>query len=87
MQKLKVNVFNRYKDIVRKPLLVHKRETLLQIQKVSGARETPIAIADYTEEEEQQLMKEIKHIGSEGQLQLKRIKKLENRVDQLGLIV
>jgi hypothetical protein len=66
MQKLKVNVFNRYKDIVRKPVLQHKRETLMQIQKVSGAREAPILIADYTEEEEIQLMKEIEKIGSEG---------------------
>lgn len=31
MQKLKVNMFNRYKDLVRKPLIAHKRETLSQI--------------------------------------------------------
>jgi hypothetical protein len=31
MQKLKLKVFNQYKDIVRKPVLEHKMETIEQI--------------------------------------------------------
>lgn len=44
-------------------------------------------MVDKTSDEERQLKKDMEKSGGEGQLYMKRVKKLEERVQQLGLIV
>lgn len=89
-QKLKLRVFQRYKDIIRKPTLEHKTETLLQLQRINKTHMSDYGFGsanDKSEEDEKQLRKEMEKFGGEGQAQLKRIKKLEEKVEQLGIIV
>lgn len=45
------------------------------------------SVIDRSEDDEKQLRKEMEKFGGEGQAQLKRIKKLEEKVEQMGVIV
>ena len=87
VQKIKLKVFNLYKDIVRRPVLEHKLETIEQIQKISKLDTGAYTVMDKTSDDERQLKKDMEKSGGEGQLYMKRVKKLEERVQQLGLIV
>jgi len=44
-------------------------------------------VVDKSNEDEKQMRKEMEKFGGEGQAQLKRIKKLEEKVEQLGIMV
>jgi hypothetical protein len=44
-------------------------------------------VVDKTSDDERQLKRDMEKSGGEGQLYMKRVKKLEERVQQLGLIV
>ncbi len=87
-QKLKLKAFNRYKGIIREPVLQHKQETIDQIQLIN---KFDLGIAASSEEanarDEEAMRKEMEKNGGEGQAQLRSIKRLEEKVEQLGLIV
>lgn len=87
IQKLKLKVFNRYTDIIRKPVLEHKLETIEQIQKINKLETGVFQVIDKTDDDERQLKYDMEQGVGEGQLHMKRIKKLEERVEQLGTIV
>ena len=80
-QKLKVKVFNRYKDLIRKPVLEHKHETVMQIQRINKYDYGQFSLVDKSNDDERTLKKEMEKFGGEGQAQLMRVKKLEEKVD------
>jgi len=93
-QKLKLRVFQRYKDIIRRPTLEHKKETIMQLQRINKFDSNKYlldfelnSVIDRSEDDEKQLRQEMEKFGGEGQAQLKRIKKLEEKVEQMGVIV
>lgn len=86
--KLKLKTFNRYKGIIREPVLQHKQETIDQIQLINKFDLGITASSqEANERDEEAMRKEMEKKSGEGQAQLKSIKRLEEKVEQLGLIV
>ena len=86
-QKLKAKAFQRYKDLIRKPILEHKRETIDQILRINKSDYGYAKVVDMTADDEEQLREEIEENGGEVMAQLRSVRKLEEKVEQLGLMV
>jgi hypothetical protein len=91
-QKLKMKVFLRYRDLVRKPVLEHKKETMMQIQRINKQSFGHVKLVDKSsddddEDDEKAVKKMLEKEGGEDQRQLHRVKKLEGKVGQLSLMV
>lgn len=67
-QKLKVKVFQRYKDLIRKPILEHKIETLEQIKRINKFDFGIAQVIDNSPQDEKQLMKELEKYGGDDAL-------------------
>ena len=76
--RLKAKAFNRYKDLIRGPVLDHKRKMLGNIYVLHpNERATGEQVVDTTYEDEFQIINELGYIGPEGNPQLFRMQKLE----------
>ena len=82
-----MKAFQRYKDLIRRPILEHKTETTEQILRINKSDYGFAKVVDSTKDDEEQLREEIEENGGEVVAQLRSVRKLEERVEQLGLMV
>lgn len=84
--KIKKKITARYNETVRKNVLDHKEETIEQIKRINKFEFTN-HISLNLGEEEKELQKELEGKAGEGQGAMRRVKKLEQKVERLGTAV
>lgn len=83
--KLKVKVAERYQTFVRKNVLEHKEETIEQIKRINKFEyQFGTVIMSNTVDQDKELKKELEGKGGEGKAALRRVKKLEQKVEKIG---
>jgi hypothetical protein len=81
--KLKARAFNRYKDLIRKPVLEHKNKTYEKIFRVHPSERTKEGVIDMTVKDEKAILKEMEDIYADGETQLTKILKLEKNYENI----
>eukprot|EP00347_Sterkiella_histriomuscorum_P018178 403346494 len=86
--KMKKKITERYNKIVRKNVLEHKEETLEQIKRINKFEFSGHGLMVINPlDEEKELKKEMESKAGESQAAMRRVKKLEQKVERLGTAV
>ena len=82
--RLKAKAFNRYRDLIRSPVLDHKRKTFGNIYILHpNERALGQQVVDTTHDDEFQIINELGDIDPEGDPQLFKMQKLEAQFDEV----
>lgn len=86
--KIKAKTFARYKDLIRRPVLEHKKATYQHIYRLHpNERDKSKEVVDDTANDEKILLQEFKEGGPESASDVKKMKALEDNYDKLYLLV
>lgn len=81
--KLKAKAFQRYKDLIRKPVLEHKMKTYEKIYRVHPSERTRQTVIDSTAKDEEAIFKELEDFGPDGETQLTKILNIEKNYESI----
>ncbi|CDW76967.1 cation channel family protein [Stylonychia lemnae] len=82
--KMKKNISSRYQDVIRKNVLEHKQKTIEKIKRIYKIEYSLWMYVSNPLDEEKELKKEMENKAGEGQAAMRRVKKLEQKVEKLG---
>lgn len=85
--KIKAKTFNRYKDLIRRPVLEHKRATYEHIFRLHPNERNINFVVDESINDELILLQELNEGGSETVTQVKKVKLIEEGYDKLFNVV
>jgi hypothetical protein len=83
--RLKAKAFNRYRDLIRRPVLEHQKKTFDSIYILHpNERATGQKVVDTTDKDEFEIINELGDIAPEGDPQLFKMQQLEAKFDEVS---